>query len=455
MVAMEISAAPAKWSTLKTHRLWLLQQADALFSFFERQSLNPLGGFYELDDQGRPLAPGAVPGKHAGRQIHVTTRMVHCFSIAHLLGRPGADTLVDHGMDFLWNGHRDARHGGYFWGVGYEGPTNDTKQAYGHAFVLLAASSAKVAGHPDADRLLTDISTVLSERFWEDAHGAVAEEFTRDWQPYDSYRGQNSNMHLTEALMAAFEATGDGTYLAMAERIADLIIRRHSAAAGWRLPEHFTTDWQVDRDYSGDPMFRPYGTTPGHSLEWARLLLQLWELGGRKHAWLPDAARNLFGQAHRDGWDHRKGRLLLHARMGRLRPHQGSLLVALLRSHRCGRLPQRHRRRQRLRGMVPPHLELLRHPLHRPRQWRLARPARRRPQAQCRPLLRQARHLSRAPGLPDPAAADQRQHHQWPGPVRHPALTRRTDARRNQLIQPRQMARRAEFCAKPAPAGSP
>ncbi|WP_378947025.1 AGE family epimerase/isomerase [Mesorhizobium sp. ANAO-SY3R2] len=307
MVSLEISAAPAKWSTLKTHRLWLLQQADALFSFFERESLNPLGGFYELDNQGRPLAPGAVPGKHAGRQIHVTTRMVHCFAIAHLLGRPGADTLVDHGMDFLWNGHRDTRHGGYFWGVGYEGPTNDTKQAYGHAFVLLAASSAKVAGHPDADRLLTDISTVLSEKFWEDAHGAVAEEFTRDWQTYDNYRGQNSNMHLTEALMAAFEATGDGTYLAMAERIADLVIRRHSAAAGWRLPEHFTTDWQVDRDYSGDPMFRPYGTTPGHSLEWARLLLQLWELGGRKRDWLPGAAKSLFAQATSDGWDREKG----------------------------------------------------------------------------------------------------------------------------------------------------
>ncbi|PWK76240.1 AGE family epimerase/isomerase [Aminobacter sp. AP02] len=307
MASLEITAGASKWTKLPSHRLWLLQQADALFSFFERESLNPLGGFYELDDQGRPYAAGAIPGKFAGREIHVTTRMVHCFSIAHLLGRPGADTLVDHGMEFLWNGHRDAVDGGYFWGVGYEGPTNDTKQAYGHAFVLLAASSAKVAGHPDADRLLTDISTILSEKFWEEGHGAVAEEFTRDWKPFDSYRGQNSNMHLTEALMAAFEATGDSTYLSMAERIADLIIRRHSAAAGWRLPEHFSADWKVDRDYSGDPMFRPYGTTPGHSLEWARLLLQLWELGGRKLAWLPDAAKNLFGQATADGWDAARG----------------------------------------------------------------------------------------------------------------------------------------------------
>ena len=65
----------------------------------------------------------------------------------------------------------------------------------------------------------------MEERFWEEQFGAVAEEFSRDWQSYDTYRGQNSNMHLTESLMAAFEATNDSTYLRMAEQIADLIVR--------------------------------------------------------------------------------------------------------------------------------------------------------------------------------------------------------------------------------------
>lgn len=58
--------------------------------------------------------------------------------------------------EFLWNGHRDSEYGGYYWSVGYDGPSDATKQAYGPAFVLLAASSAKVAGHPDADRLITE-----------------------------------------------------------------------------------------------------------------------------------------------------------------------------------------------------------------------------------------------------------------------------------------------------------
>ena len=64
------------------------------------------------------------PAKPPAREIHVTTRMVHCFAIARLMGRPGADAFIDHGMAFLWNGHRDAENGGYFWGVGEDGPSD-------------------------------------------------------------------------------------------------------------------------------------------------------------------------------------------------------------------------------------------------------------------------------------------------------------------------------------------
>ena len=42
---------------------------------------------------------------------------------------------------------------------------------------------------------------------------ASAEELREDWSPFSGYRGQNSNMHLSEALMAAFEATGERSYL--------------------------------------------------------------------------------------------------------------------------------------------------------------------------------------------------------------------------------------------------
>jgi sulfoquinovose isomerase len=290
------------WRTRSFHRQWLADQANGLFDFFQRGMINPNGGFFSLDRTGRP-----IDSHNPIRQIHSTARIVHCFAIGSLLGRPGADAIVDHGMNYLWNSHRDGKFGGYIWSLDNDGPRDDTKQAYGHAFVLLAASSGKVVGHPLADPLLQDITQILEQRFWEEQHGAVAEEFARDWSPISQYRGQNSNMHLTEALMAAFEATGERSYLEKAERISSLIIRRHAAELGYRVAEHFKADWSLDRNYRGYDVFRPFGTTPGHWLEWARLLLQLWVLGDKRHEWLPEASRSLFKQSIELGWDREKG----------------------------------------------------------------------------------------------------------------------------------------------------
>jgi len=297
-----LPATGSSWRARPFHRQWLAEQADGLFGFYQQRIINPAGGFFDLDTAGHP-----VDGGNPVRQIHNTTRMVHCFSIGTLLGRPGCETIVDHGMHYLWNRHRDAEHGGYVWSLDDNGPKDDTKQAYGHAFVLLAASSAKVVGHPLADEVLADITQVLEERFWEEQHGAVAEEFARDWSPASQYRGQNSNMHLTEALMAAFEATGERLYLDRAERVASLIIGRHAAGLDYRVAEHFNSDWTLDRDYRGYDVFRPAGTTPGHWLEWARLLLQLWVLGGKRHDWMPDMSRALFRQSIDLGWDRERG----------------------------------------------------------------------------------------------------------------------------------------------------
>jgi mannose/cellobiose epimerase-like protein (N-acyl-D-glucosamine 2-epimerase family) len=293
------------WASLPYHRKWLVDRADGLFDFFQYHGVNPKGGFFDLDDQGNPLG-----GDNSVRGIHASARMVHCFAIGYLLGRPGAGDVIDHGMRHLWERHRDTQNGGYFWQVDDDGAVDGAKQGYGHAFVLLAAASAKTVGHPLADQMLADITEVLDTRFWEPQHGAIAEEFASDWSPIDGgrYRGQNSNMHLTEALMAAFEATGERSYLDKAESIAERVIRHAAGSVGFRVAEHFDTNWQIDCDYyHPDEMFRPAGTTPGHSLEWSRLILQLWSMGDKAHSWMPDAARSLFIQAMSLGWDKQKG----------------------------------------------------------------------------------------------------------------------------------------------------
>jgi mannose/cellobiose epimerase-like protein (N-acyl-D-glucosamine 2-epimerase family) len=187
------------------------------------------------------------------------------------------------------------------------GPRVRHKLAYGHAFVLLAASSAKTIGHPDANALLEDIVSVLDGKFWEKRYQASAEEFREDWSPFDNYRGQNANMHLTEALMAAFEATGERDFLKKAQSIAERIIDTNARHADWRVPEHYRSDWTIDSVYKGSDMFRPFGYTPGHALEWSRLVMQLHALTKGEADWAPEAARGLFRQAIAQGWDPRKG----------------------------------------------------------------------------------------------------------------------------------------------------
>ena len=287
------------WTTRPWHRDWLQARANDLFDLFQRNAVNPDGGFHDLDSAGRPF--GTI------RQIHQTARMVHCFAIAMRLGRPGAEPIVDHGMRYLWNGHRDRKHGGYCWSVDDEGFKDDSKQAYGHAFVMLAAADATMIGHPLGKQMLTDVTDVINTRFWDDYYGAVSEEYARNWAKISSYRGQNSNMHLTEALMAAFEATRDAAYLDKAKRIAQLIIGRHAAALDWAVAEHFDEQWKLDRNYKGSDMFRPAGTTPGHWLEWARLMAQLWVLDERRERWMIEAAEKLFRSAVTRGWDATKG----------------------------------------------------------------------------------------------------------------------------------------------------
>ncbi|MCB8883143.1 AGE family epimerase/isomerase [Acidisoma cellulosilytica] len=286
------------WRNRPHHRAWLVQQAMTIFEQFQSAVIDPAGGFFSLDDQARPRRDDPV------RELLTSARLVHSFSIAQMMGQPGAANIVDHGMDALWNLHRDQSTGGYPWETR---GSNTSRQAYGHAFVLLAASSAKMAGHPDADRLIADVTGIMVDKFWDPDLGAMAEEFDADWRPLSNYRGQNANMHSVEAFMGAFEATGDSNYLGMAERIATRLIHHVARSHDWHVIEHFDRHWVPDTVYRGSDMFRPFGTTPGHSLQWSRQIAQLDALGSGRLGWTMDAARCLFKQAITDGWDKDQG----------------------------------------------------------------------------------------------------------------------------------------------------
>ena len=284
------------WLHKPAHLAWLADEGLRLLPFARGSKVEQ--GFAALDARGR-LPAGAV-----AELIH-TTRMTHCFALAHIQGIPGHAALVDHGIAALRGALWDEVHGGWFTDATHRGG----KSAYLHAFVALAASSATAAGRPDAQALLDAATGIIDRHFWCEEEGALRESFKRDWSGEEAYRGANSNMHATEAFLALADVTGDARWLQRALRIVERLIHRHAAERGHVVIEHFDAHWQPLPEYNADNRadpFRPYGSTPGHAFEWARLLLHLQaalaQAGLAAPDWLLADACGLFASACRHAW---------------------------------------------------------------------------------------------------------------------------------------------------------
>lgn len=289
-----------RWLTSAAHARWLEAEADRVFNF-GRASQVPTG-FGWLNERGRLQAERAT-------QLWITSRMVQVYSLGALLGRPGAGELADHGIialnDFFW----DDTNGGWYSSVTEEGPEDSRKAGYAHAFVLLGAASAAAAGRPGAEVLLDQAISVFEQHFWCDEENGCLEGWDERFQTAEAYRGGNMNMHSTEAFLVAADVTGEVKWLKRALGIAERMIHHVARNNEYRVVEHFDQQWNPLLDYNQEnpaDRFRAYGSTPGHWLEWARLLLSL-QHGLTAHgleapAWLSEDARGLFSAALGDAW---------------------------------------------------------------------------------------------------------------------------------------------------------
>jgi sulfoquinovose isomerase len=276
---------------------WRQAEASSLIAFGRGAAL-PGGGFGWLGTNGVLDQTQPCP-------LYINARMTHVFALAHLAGVAGADHLAESGLDALASRYADRVNGGWFASVGVSGEVVDSGKAnYAHAHVLLAASSAAAAGVPGAPAALAAAAAAIEQHFWSEVDGCAVESWNADFTESEPYRGANSNMHSVEAYLAAGDVTGDPVWYTRAASIAARLIDGYARASSWRIPEHFDVQWRplpdYNRDRPSDP-FRPYGTTPGHSFEWARLLLTL-EAGQaarrqRPAAWLLEAATALFDTA--------------------------------------------------------------------------------------------------------------------------------------------------------------
>lgn len=282
------------------NKAFLKQLREELFAFgknFPSES----GASYYLGDDGSPW-------KDRPRETWITCRMAHVYSMGAMLGVKGCDILADKALEGLLGELFDKQYGGWYAGIRADGSVLPDKQCYAHAFVILAATSALLAERPRAKELLALSRKIYDERFWDEEKGLAKDTWDTEFKVPDAYRGLNANMHSVEAFLAMADATGEEMYRIRAGRIIDHVIC-YAKENDWRIPEHYTEDWKADLDCNKkqpDDPFKPYGATPGHGIEWARLITQ-WAMSSyaedeNKAASYILAAKNLYGRAVTDAW---------------------------------------------------------------------------------------------------------------------------------------------------------
>lgn len=238
-----------------------------------------------------------------------TCRFTYNFALSALrFDQPRYREAAAHGLDFLRRHHRQP-DGGYAWVLQGTEVQDGTRYCYGMAFVLLAAAGAAKAGVPGAAAYAGEVYDLLETRFWEPQHQLYVDEIAAgDWSAIDPYRGQNCNMHMCEAMLAAYEATGEARYLDRAETLARRVCGDLAGGSDGLIWEHYHTDWTHDWDYNKDDprhLFKPYGYLPGHFTEWSKLLLILDR--HRSSDWAVARAEALFQTAMDHAWDDAHG----------------------------------------------------------------------------------------------------------------------------------------------------
>ncbi|ESX08008.1 mannose-1-phosphate guanylyltransferase [Mesorhizobium sp. LSJC265A00] len=265
---------------------WLFEETLPLWSTSGVDERH--GGFHEaLGFDGEALLKP--------KRMRTTARQVYAFAVAKARGWDGpADRLISHGIAFMAGKGRTDR-GGWVRTLNVDGSVADpTEDAYDHSCVLLALAHAHMCGDPDALRLGQETFVFLDAHLEDSRMTGFLE--TSDGE---GERRSNPHMHLLEAFLAWYKATGDRTYLRRAARIIDLFRSHFFDAESWTLGEYFDAGWKPAAGEKGT------WTEPGHHFEWASLLTDFVARSGQGE--LSNFARKLYASAIANGLNRATG----------------------------------------------------------------------------------------------------------------------------------------------------
>ena len=272
-------------------------------NFYEPNAYDKSGGFFQyfLDD-------GTIYD-HSKRHLVSSPRFVFNYAMAaRYFSNSKYKELAHHGLEFLEKFHYQKKTGGYVWLLDKDNTLDASNHCYGLAFVMIAGSTAILAGIDEGHKTLERAYKLMEEHFWDAEYELYSDECNEDFSILTPYRGQNSNMHACEAMLWAFEATKDELYLERATKLAENITKRQAAKTEGLIWEHYKKNWEIDWEYNkNDPknLFRPWGFQPGHQVEWAKLLLILHR--NRPEVWQLERAKELFNVSLDIAWDNENG----------------------------------------------------------------------------------------------------------------------------------------------------
>ncbi|GAA6204291.1 AGE family epimerase/isomerase [Thalassotalea sp. SU-HH00458] len=284
---------------------FLLQHCQEILDFYTPRVVDEQGGYFQnYYDDGETF-------NQQHKQLVSSTRIIVNYALAsQVFNKQAYVEIAKHGLEFLEKTHWQANTQRYAWTLVNNQPSDMTQQAYGYAFVLLAYAAVRKVGIIASDEKLLATYDLLEQRFWQSDFGLYADEISPEGVLSD-YRGQNANMHLCEAMIAAYEATKIDKFLTRAKLLAENIAVKQAGLTDDLVWEHFTPSFEPDWDYNkNDPknLYRPWGFQPGHQTEWAKLLLVL-----NRHApedWLVERAIDLYERAYNLAWDNQYGGLI-------------------------------------------------------------------------------------------------------------------------------------------------
>lgn len=265
------------------------------------------------------------------RRIRVQARQTAVFARAGRLGWSGPWREAVHAGRHVLLSRGIRADGGTRFKLDNNGdPTDNRRDLYDLAFVVFGLAEAATALGEDREAINGAASLInWAEANWAHAQGGFSEGEIMPATP----RRQNPHMHVFEALLSLFEASGESKHLDGASAIAGLFRDRFFDARHGALPEYFDDAWRPVDGEDGKIC------EPGHEFEWSWLLHRLNALGGGD---MGDIAERLRVHAEIYGLDHDTGiifdEIFLDGRVrtasSRLWPHTERLKANLARYER-------------------------------------------------------------------------------------------------------------------------